>query len=202
MAQDITWSEFISLPILLGFDIETKRLAFENPFIYLIVSLFEINWERCCLTREAASYNLVGGLCLVSVSVSTRLCPWVKTRNKQCAFWCLTVCMAHAQLMSIRPGLPVAPFCSLTYSLAHSILPSCSNWHLVQRQTDRGPLRPTPPEMWPSCQPSNTVQPPPEPGRNSRLLPLYLTPRGTANSSALFLTTRSRPVGEHFTIVK
>lgn len=43
MAQDITWSEFISLPILLGFDIETKRLAFENPFIYLIVSLFEIN---------------------------------------------------------------------------------------------------------------------------------------------------------------
>lgn len=90
------------------------------------------------------------------------------------------------------------PLGSLTYSLAHSILPSCSNWHLVQRQADRGPLRPAPPEMWPSCQPSNPVQPPPEPGRNSRLFPLILTPRGTANNSALVNTTNSRPGGGHF----
>lgn len=105
----------------------------------------------------------------VSVLLCTHLCPQVKTPlNKQCVSWCLTVCTAHAQLMSIHPGLPVAPLCSLTYSLAHSILPSCSNWHLVQRRADRGSLRPAPPEMWPSCQPSNPVQPPPEPGGSSR----------------------------------
>lgn len=134
----------------------------------------------------------------VCPSVQTFVPPSQNRLNKQCVSWCLTVCTAHAPLLSIHTGPPVAPVRSFTYSLAHSILPSCSNWHLVQKQANGRPLCPTPPEMWPSCQPSNPVQPPPEPGRNSRLLPLILTPRGTANNSSLVNTTNSTPGGEHF----
>lgn len=152
-------------------------------------------------TWEARATTVYGCFVLcqcVCPSVRASVPPSQNPLNKQCVSWCLTVCTAHAPLMSIHTGLPVAPLRSLTYSLAHSILPSCSNWHLVQRQADRGPLCPAPPEMWPSCQPSNPVQPPPEPGRNSRLLPLILTPRGTANNSVLVNTTNSTPGGEHF----
>lgn len=146
-------------------------------------------------TREVKSCSLVRVVCLVSVCLSKCahiVPPGQNPLNKQCVSWCLTVCTAHAPLMSIHPGLAVAPLRSLTYSLAHSILPSCSNWHLVQRQADRGPLCPAPPEMWPSCQPSNPVQPPSEPGKNSRLLPLILTPRGTANSPPQHYTQQAR----------
>lgn len=211
---DVTWGEHVSLPFLQYweknpalilwrkncFDSETITVnsnAHKNKKSALCDSL-----TMCCakLERSGATTMLEWFvLCqCVCPSVYTFMLPSQSKLNKQYVPWCRTVGTAHAPLMSIHTGLTVAPLRTLTYSLAHSIFPSCSNWHLVQRQSDRGPPYPAPPEMWPSCQPSNPVQPPPEPCRNSRLLALILTPRGTANNSALVNTTNSMPGGERF----
>lgn len=81
-------------------------------------------------SRAAAVYERF----VVSVPVRPSICPTVhtfslffatppsKSLNKHCVSWCLTVCTAHAPLMSNHTGLPVDP-ASLTYLLFGSLHP-------------------------------------------------------------------------------
>lgn len=181
-----TWGELLLLPFVrywsnknTSFDFGRKRFALILKQMQLSAAclrqgdlLYTPPWRHARPnTRGEELQPCRGALFFIGGRRSVRLSapnPSQNPLNKQSVLWCLTVCTAHAPLTSGRQWPPLP---SLTYSLARSILPSCSNWHLVQRQADRGPLCPAPPEMWPSCQPSNPVQPPPEPGRNSRLVP-------------------------------
>lgn len=91
------------------------------------------------------------------------------------------------------------PLPSLTLWLAPSFLHVQIDTWCRGRQTG-GLSAPAPPEMWPSCQPSNPVQPPPEPGRNSRLVPpssSRLEARQTTQPSSTLQTAR-RAGGERF----